>query len=593
MAAAPVTPERLEQRRRRTLAAILVALAIGIIGWPIGTAIGDIGGDNADTVAGACYMAAIVGLIAAPWILRAWQRWMARNLLAAIVQDRPDVRYAHGEDGPGVAAAGFQPRAFQSSGLVEPFDTSTIEHVLFGRDHGVPFTLAEANLNVEKGFRVFGGVLACFELPWSRPGITIVTRDRGLIGNLVASAGSGVERIALEDPIFERVFEAYGTDQVLGRVILTTTMLERLKELDDLAQAQGFVCAFTQGQLLVALRGLRWRCPFWRIAQPTAGWLDGYRAWLLGLIELPARIATTLRLDPVAASAAPAAPAATPPVDHAAWAAAKGAAVTVDLVRLVGELAMPALYIASGSLFGGVALVFARMWWETGYSWGLGWWPLGMVAAGIVYGIWRHRRRPQGNPAFLPRLEGAAPGGRGQRPTAGRRSTGCQGRPPAIGSSAASHNVTRAAGPTPEERMGKKLAIVLLVLVLLVAGGAYILKLRADDTLAKMVTAQLAPLQGLGFDYRLQEADALHHRGRPLEPRLPLAHAHRRRPRPLQRVERHHHRPHPRHGPPDRRGRAAECRARHRHRPWHGRPRAAAPGPISAGWSCWRPRHRP
>ena len=309
-------------------------------------------------------------------------------MLAVIVQDRPDLHYAHGEDGRGIAAAGFQPRVFQSSGLVEPFDIDHIEHILYGRDHGVPFALAEANLNVEKGFRVFGGVLARFELPWSCPGITIVTRDRGLIGNLVASAGSGVERIALEDPIFERVFEAYGSDQVLGRVILTTTMLERLKELDYLAQARGFVCAFTEGQLLVALRGLRWRCPFWRIAQPTGAWLYGYRTWLLALIELPARIAKTLRLDPEAARAAPAASTITAPVNYAARAAATGEAVTVDLVRLVGELAMPALMIASGSLFGGLALVFGQMWWQTGFSPALGRWPLGMIVAGIIYGIY-------------------------------------------------------------------------------------------------------------------------------------------------------------------------------------------------------------
>ena len=40
------------------------------------------------------------------------------------------------------------------------------------------------------------------------------------------------------------MFEVYGDDQVGGRVILTTTMLERLKALDELAHARGFACAF-------------------------------------------------------------------------------------------------------------------------------------------------------------------------------------------------------------------------------------------------------------------------------------------------------------------------------------------------------------
>src|SRR5207302_8010636 len=91
-----------------------------------------------------------------------------------------------------------------------------------------------------KGYRMFGGVLASFRLSRPRDGLTVVTRDHGILGNLLARAGSGIDRLTLEDPDFEGVFEAYGTDQVAGRVLLTTTMLERLKALDHHAHAHGF-----------------------------------------------------------------------------------------------------------------------------------------------------------------------------------------------------------------------------------------------------------------------------------------------------------------------------------------------------------------
>jgi hypothetical protein len=171
-----------------------------------------------------------------------------------------------------------------------------VDHILTGDAQGVPFALAEIALHDAKGYRMFGGVLASFRLARARPGLTIVARDRGLLGNLVASAGSRIERLPLEDPDFEGVFEVYGDDQVMGRVILTTTMLERLKALDELAHARGFACAFVGQHLLIAFNGMTWRCPAWRIAQPVGSWLAGYSKWLAGLVDLPREIVKTLNL---------------------------------------------------------------------------------------------------------------------------------------------------------------------------------------------------------------------------------------------------------------------------------------------------------
>ena len=55
---------------------------------------------------------------------------------------------------------------------------------------------------------MFAGVVGGFRLQRACPGLTLVARDRGLLGNLIASAGTGIERVGVEDPVFERRFEA-------------------------------------------------------------------------------------------------------------------------------------------------------------------------------------------------------------------------------------------------------------------------------------------------------------------------------------------------------------------------------------------------
>ena len=249
----------------------------------------------------------------------------------------------------------------------------------------MPFAVAELSLLDAKGYRTFGGVLASFRLAHPRPGLTVVTRDHGMLGNLLARAGSGIERMPLEDPTFEGVFEAYGTDQVGGRVILTTTMLERLKALDELAHAHGFACAFLEDHLLITFRGMSWRCPSTRILEPVGAWLDGYAQSLAGLVDLPVDIVRTLNLAaPSAASGQRFVPAVRPAVQIDT---SSGQVFTSAIWRVVGDGGMPLANMASGAIFGGVAVFGAWYGIKEGYSRNLLWYVWGLIAAGLVYGV--------------------------------------------------------------------------------------------------------------------------------------------------------------------------------------------------------------
>jgi hypothetical protein len=65
---------------------------------------------------------------------------------------------------------------------------------------------------------------------------------------------------------------------------------------------------------------------------------------------------------------------------------ASGQVLSAPLWRVVGEGGMPLINIASGAIFGGVALMGAWYGLKIGYSANLFWYFWGMIAAGIAYG---------------------------------------------------------------------------------------------------------------------------------------------------------------------------------------------------------------
>jgi hypothetical protein len=131
---------------------------------------------------------------------------------------------------------------------------------------------------------------------------------------------------------------------------------------------------------------MSWRCPSWQILQPVDRWLQGYSAWLAGLVDLPVEIVGTLNLAVLSPlSAAALAPTARPAIRLDT---SSGQVFSSGLWRFVGEGGMALVYIASGSLFGGLALVGAWYGVEKGYSSHLFWYFWGLILAGIIYGVY-------------------------------------------------------------------------------------------------------------------------------------------------------------------------------------------------------------
>lgn len=164
--------------------------------------------------------------------------------------------------------------AFREHGLIPNSDRRSFEDHFAGEAHGAEFELYEAHLKQRRRSKnrtyyvtVFRGVLIRIAFPRTVEGVTLITRDKGVFNafesfanKTFGKAGRKLDRIGLVDPKFEKLFEVYGTDQVMARYLLTPTFMERLLELEKLLSGKNSRAVFDEalapetgrGELLIA-----------------------------------------------------------------------------------------------------------------------------------------------------------------------------------------------------------------------------------------------------------------------------------------------------------------------------------------------------
>ncbi|PHS39960.1 MAG: hypothetical protein COA91_04835 [Robiginitomaculum sp.] len=161
--------------------------------------------------------------------------------------------------------------SFQAKDFVEPdlslwktnkllpgWDRVNFEDQMSGTVNGTEFTFCEAHLETRhkdnKGNTTwrtaFRGIL--FEVGFQREflGRTVVLRDAGFF-NFKKKAG--MKRVGLVDPKFEKIFEAYGTDQVEARYLLTPTFMQKLVDLETSVSGKKIRFGFLKDKLHIAV----------------------------------------------------------------------------------------------------------------------------------------------------------------------------------------------------------------------------------------------------------------------------------------------------------------------------------------------------
>lgn len=132
-------------------------------------------------------------------------------------------------------AGGFDTDALKTERIFRDFDYVTADDQLHGTHRGLPTQITELKLEKKSGDNdttIFDGLIVEMTLPKHLTGVTAVIPDGGAIGNFRdRMLGKGSQRVGLEDPVFEKVYEVYGSDQVEARTLLHPAFMQRMLEL--------------------------------------------------------------------------------------------------------------------------------------------------------------------------------------------------------------------------------------------------------------------------------------------------------------------------------------------------------------------------
>ncbi len=98
---------------------------------------------------------------------------------------------------------------------------------------------------------VFKGLTVILNMNKPFKGKTLVKKDPGAFGKLFEKPPAGLENIKLEDPVFEKQFEVYASDQIEARYILTPSFMENLLKISKSLGNKGVQCSFFNDKLFM------------------------------------------------------------------------------------------------------------------------------------------------------------------------------------------------------------------------------------------------------------------------------------------------------------------------------------------------------
>ena len=128
----------------------------------------------------------------------------------------------------------------------------------YGKYKGVGITISEEKHRKKSGknseVTIFRGIIILLDMDKPFTGNTIVKKDRGWLMNKCLNLGEGLgKKVALEDVVFEKYFEAYSNDQVEARYLLTTAFMERILKVRDAFDGKAIEFAFFDNKLLIKI----------------------------------------------------------------------------------------------------------------------------------------------------------------------------------------------------------------------------------------------------------------------------------------------------------------------------------------------------
>ena len=147
----------------------------------------------------------------------------------------------------------------KASKLLPYYEDASFSDYVQGSYNGVDIALNELHLTKQvrrdkstDTVSVFKGLIIELSSHKAFRGHTVVVKTRGGLVNFLSDSFKGLDRVKLEDPIFEKQFDVFATDQIEARYMLTVSFMERLQELSA-SFGNKIQCAFYRNKLLIML----------------------------------------------------------------------------------------------------------------------------------------------------------------------------------------------------------------------------------------------------------------------------------------------------------------------------------------------------
>lgn len=228
--------DELERARLETVAAInqraLLRVPLCVAGGMLLWLMGQFGDDPSDLgeTAALIIVPALLGYVWASMKLsNAYALKYKARVLPELAKSFGDISYRH--------AIAPDLSSLQAEGVFRKFDSVTADDEFFGTHRNLPISIVELKLEIRQSKNtqtVFDGLLMTLDLPRDTGAVTAVISDAGSWGNFADRMKSQKrERVRLEDPVFEKVYEVYGTDQVAARALLNPAFMERMLKLGE------------------------------------------------------------------------------------------------------------------------------------------------------------------------------------------------------------------------------------------------------------------------------------------------------------------------------------------------------------------------
>ena len=144
------------------------------------------------------------------------------------------------------------------SHIFPKFARNNGDDFFIGKYKDVGITIAEETLQKEvymnkhrRYVDVFKGVCVLLDMNKPFEGHTVALKDSGMLN--IFKKVSGLQRVQLEDLLFEKLFEVYSDNQIEARYLLTTAFMERVLKLRDLFGGKSIQFSFFQDKLLFCI----------------------------------------------------------------------------------------------------------------------------------------------------------------------------------------------------------------------------------------------------------------------------------------------------------------------------------------------------